>query len=214
MPAITRVKSARKRYDAEGNAKPLLTCDTCSRSIEVGSSYKHMSIKTGPYSSRQLVRCAICPDWQIWEYSTSTSARLAEIAHNVRLAASDAEDKEYVESALSDAAEAVREIANEKREAAQNIEDGFGHSTSQSDELNELADNLDSWADEIEAIDIPEYPDPTDADCEHCNGGVSGEEDCGECLGSGHPDEPTQDQLDGWKSEVESAIGIIDDCPM
>lgn len=64
MPAITRVKSARKRYDAEGNIKPLLTCDTCSRPIEVGSSYKHMSIKTGPYSSRQLVRCAVCPDWQ------------------------------------------------------------------------------------------------------------------------------------------------------
>jgi hypothetical protein len=46
--------------------------------------------------------------------------------------------------------EGVREAAELYRESASSIEDGFGHSTFLTEEMNEHADELDSYADEIE----------------------------------------------------------------
>jgi RNase P subunit RPR2 len=229
MARTTYVKSARERFDADGNRKPDHTCDKCSAVIEPGMPYKHRSIKTGPRSSRLLVRCAPCPEWHVWEYSQSLSARTAQISHEARLAVEDAEDKESVEAVLQAAAESIRELAEEKREAASNMEEGFGHETSQSSELNDTADQLDEWADSVESADVPEVPDAEDAECEECEGqgSIKPQADgkdtetpdgelvpCDECSGSGHPSEPTEDQLDDWRSEVEDATAIIDECPV
>ncbi len=116
--------------------------------------------------------------------------------------------------AMTDAAEVVREIAEEKRESAQNIEDGFGHSTSASEELSSLADELEEWATSIENADIPEYPDANDADCEECEGsGSIGEDNCEECGGSGHPSEPTEEQLEEWRMDVEDVTSVLNDSP-
>jgi uncharacterized phage infection (PIP) family protein YhgE len=222
----------------------------------------------------------------VWEYSSSLSARTAEISHdfwdsfnNTTLESSD-----DVTSLLNDVAERVREIAEEKREGASNIEDGFGHATTQSDELNDIADQLDSWADDIEGADIPEYPEPEEADCDECDGSGEVTNDvftqlqadheetviklreaerllklytsvpverqlttqveaqkkaikalqetlaetepsieeaeasvsCEACDGSGRiePEDPTEDQLDEWRSEVESAVSVVDECPV
>jgi hypothetical protein len=49
-----------------------------------------------------------------------------------------------------DVAEGVREVAEEYRESASNMEEGFGHATSMTEELEEKADELDSWADDVE----------------------------------------------------------------
>jgi len=125
------------------------------------------------------------------------------------------------------AAEAIRELAEAKRESAQNIVDGFGHETSTSDELSDVADQLDTWADEIESTDVPEDPDP-DEECVGCGGtgelDPDGREDaivlengnlqCPECGGEGRPKEATEAQLDEWRSEVESATSIIDESPL
>lgn len=216
MARVTYVKSARVRYNSDGTAKPLLSCDACQNPIEVGSSYKHMSIKTGAYSSRKLVRCDSCPTWQVWEYSNSTSARTAQIAHEARTAMEAADTVDEVTDALQTAADAARELAEEKREGAQNIEEGFGHSTSQSDELTELAEELDSWAEALEQVDVPDFPDPDDVNCPACEGKGTGGEDmdtCSECLGTGHPTEPTEEQLDEWRDEVAN-ISELDDSPV
>jgi hypothetical protein len=221
MPKVTYVKSARERRNPDGTTKPLLTCDACQKAIEAGHSYKHLSIKTGAYSSRKLVRCDACPTWQVWEYSNSTSARIAQITHEARTAMESAESPDEVTDALQVAADTVRELADEKREGAQNIEEGFGHPTSQSDELTSLADELDSWADALEQATVPDFPDPDNAECETCEGtGKITEEgakpvmqECPECNGTGHPTEPTEEQLDEWRDEVAN-MSELDDSPV
>lgn len=232
MPRITHVQHARQRTDAEGKLKPNLTCDLDDIEIKPGDSYKHMSIKTGPRSSRKLVRCAACPNWQVWEYSNSTGARTAQIVHTARQAVEAAEDKEGVEGVLQEAAEAIRELAEEKSEGAQNIEDGFGHATSQSEELSDLADQLESWADAVEQAELPDDPEPEEDACVDCEGagrvepveGSDYDEDdedqdgkikCENCDGTGlaTPDGPTEDQIDGWRQEVEDATSILDESP-
>jgi len=232
-------------------------------------------------------RCASCPQWQVWEYSSSLSARVAEISHDFWNEVDNASDADEVQECLNSAAERVREIAEEKREGASNIEDGFGHSTYQSDELNDVADQLDSWADDIESADIPDYPEAEEHDCDDCEG--SGEVDndqyellhdkqeetqvaleafrrrltllnaiqvplspqaaaerkkllevtipalvkeleaveallleteaqvsCETCDGTGRveDDEPTVEQVDEWKEEVQGNLSIVDECPV
>jgi hypothetical protein len=216
MVTITRVKFARQRHNPDGTAKPLNTCDSCGKEIAVGSPYKYMSIKTGPYSSRKLVRCADCSDWHIWEYSNSTSARVAQIVHEAETSLADADDEDAARDIMQTAAEAARDLAEEKREGASNIEDGFGHPTQQSEELTDLADQLDEWAESLEQASIPDFPDAQDAECEECSGAREVTRDethlvpCPECDGRGHPDEVTEDQLEEWRDELVSMSELSD----
>lgn len=265
---------------------PNRTCGKCHQEIKVGDPYKHISPRSGPYGGRTMYRCASCPDWHVWEYSSSLSARVAQISHDFWESFNDTtfESTDEVQELLNSAAEAIREIAEEKREGASNIEDGFGHSTYQSDELNDIADQLDSWADDVEGVSLTDYPEPEEADCDECEGSgevinevlAQGQTDheeavrklkaaehrlklyqavpegqrlagqieaeqaiikrlteeikaietrledveatvpCEECNGTGRvePDEPTQEQLDEWRSEVESEVSVVDECPV
>lgn len=192
---------------------PNRTCEKCSIEIEVGQPYKHITPKSGPYGGRTRFRCGKCPNWQVWEYSNSLSAQIERVTTEAYDAIDSADDADEVSSALSSAAEGIRELAEEKREAAQNMEDGFGHSTSQSEELAEQADSLDSWADDIENADVPDFPEPEEQDCEECGG--SGEVKCSECSGEGSvtPDEPTDEQIDQWRDEVRDN-SCLEDCPV
>lgn len=161
MPKIYRTKSTRQRKNKDGSNAPQPVCEVCKTTIEVGMPHKNVSVRQGSFSVLRI-RCVNEPDWKPWEVSSSLSARLEEVSYNFWQALGSAyESEDDVRSALSEAAEAIREIAEEKRDSAQNIEYGFGHSTWQSDELNETADSLDSWADEVENLYIP---DPEDAD--------------------------------------------------
>jgi RecJ-like exonuclease len=132
-----------------------------------------------------------------------------------------------VQSALQSAADEIRSLAEEKREGAQNIEEGFGHETEKSQELNDIADQLDSWADEVENADVPDLSDPEEVDCEECDGtgevesvvaegDTSFDTNCSECNGTGQvtPDEPTEDQLAEWLDEVRDAVSIVDESPV
>lgn len=209
---------------------PNETCGKCHKEIKVGDPYKWIAPKSGPYGGRRLVRCESCPSWHVWEYSSSLSARLAQVAYNFETSfdLGTVESAEDVTEALSEVAEAIHEIASEKEESAENIESGFGHETSSSQELREVAESLNSWADEIENIDIPDYPEPEEGECDECGGDgtIEGEDpgdpeltatlECEACEGKGTrtPDEPTEEQLDTWRSEVEDAISIVNDCPV
>jgi hypothetical protein len=153
-PVFLRITKADKSQPL-----PNRNCGKCGKEITVGSPYKHISPKSGPYGGRTLYRCAECPNWHVWEYSSSLGARTAQIEHDASNEASEAGDTDGLRSAAESAAEAIRELAEEKREGAQNIVDGFGHETSQSDELNDVADQLDSWADDVENIDFEEFDD-------------------------------------------------------
>ena len=225
---------------------PNRKCGKCSKEIQVGDPYKHTSVKSS-YGGTTYYRCASCPDWLPWELSSSLSARAAEISHDFHdeFDGADIESADEVTDMLNSAAERVRELAEEKREGAQNIEDGFGHATMQSDELNDIADQLDSWADDIEGADIPECPEPEEQEIwivvnthddtpvfddqpegwDTVEGATAAMLDyvkqSGEDLDnfsvrtdSFTPEDPTEEQLDEWRSEVESAVSVIDECPV
>lgn len=211
MPKIQTVKHAQRRTNPDGSPKPNRVCEVDAVEIMPGQPYKWVT--TGFRSNVRRIRCATCPDWHPWEISNTLQARAAQITHEARQAIEDVDDPEDVQQALDDAVAAIRELAEERRESAQNMEDGFGHSTSRSEELAEAADGLDSWAEEVEGIEVPELPDPEETDCEACD--ESNRPQCKTCGGEGAytPDEPTEEQLDEWRGEVQAAIEALDNAP-
>lgn len=219
--------------------KPLYVCDFCRNPIEIGQPYKWIQPKSGPYGGSKRTRHESCPNWAVWEYSSSLSARLAEVAHTFSQALDSVESEDDVQSALDDAASEVTQIAEEKREGASNIEEGFGHPTSASEELESTADELENWASEIEGADIPEFPEPEERYfIRGLDGGEVGEEDgyeteeeaqaeldalieAGERVeGDGAeivadtPDEPSEEQVSDWRDEVRDALSLVDESPV
>lgn len=192
MPDIKFITKARKRLDKSGKEKPNLRCELDDKEIKPGDSYrKATGRRSGGFYTR--TRCADCPTWQQWDLSDSLPARLAEIVHVYDAAIGGATSTDDFEQALSDAQEAVEELAQEKRDGAENMEAGFGHETEQSQQLNEDADQLDDWANSIESAktDIPDLPEPED-----------------------NADELTEDQIETWRDEAIAAITVMDDCPL
>lgn len=227
-PVVVRLTHADKTQPL-----PNRKCGKCQAEITPGTSYKWIKPKSGPYGGHLMVRCGTCPTWQVWEYSSSLSSRLAQISFDAYDALGTPESPDDVTAVLEGAAEQVRELAQEKRDSADNIEEGFQHATYQSDELNEIADSLDGWADDIEGTDVPELPEPEDYDCDECSGSGQVENpdyddqaedsdeaeeiDCDECSGSGQIEadgDPSDEQMDAWREEAQEALGIVDDCPV
>lgn len=212
---------------------PLLSCDFPGCDIDggkiaVGAPYKHVTPKSGPYGGRQRNRHAAHPSWQVWDLSDSLSANVQRIQSegSDTIGAAAWESPDDATGDLESIAQEVRDLAETKRESAENIREGFGHDTYQSEELDGVADELESWADDLEGVDIPELPEPEEETCEACNGtGKSDEptdeddepEDCPECSGTGEvvPDEPTEDQMDEWLENArEAAQEALDSCPV
>ena len=190
MAKIIQVKAARKST----------TCEKCSETIAVGDGYKHVTLKTGPRSSWQRKRCSKCPSWRPSELTTSKRGGVyaAQEAFEDEVAMMDCDtDPEELLHALQSCADSIREVAEEYRESASNIEDGFGHATFMSEELEGTADELESWADELETVDLSEL--------EGCEAHDENEEDCEEC----------QEVKSGWWDEcVSVADDAVNNCPV
>jgi hypothetical protein len=214
--------------DDHSRPKPNYVCEVCRGEIKVGQPYKHVSPKSGPYGGHKRVRCATCPTWQVWDLSNSLSARTAQIEHDFSEAISGATEEDDIRSALDDAVSSIDELAGEKRESAENIEQGFQHETEQSAELNSTADELEGWSQEIASFDIPEPPTAEDETCEECEGTgeiqpVEAEMDgtpekdepkpCDECDGSGHAEEVSEESYEEWRDTILSDCGI-QNCPV
>lgn len=206
--------------------KPMPTCGKCGVTIEVGQLYKWIE----PHGRGQLVRCASCPSWQHWEYSSSLSARISQLQHDHDPSNVDLNEPGDMSTWASDAGTAIRELSEEKRESASNMEEGFGHETSASAELADIADSLEGWADEVEGIDDLELPSPEEVDCDECggtgtveasdgeaDGHKAVEESCDECSGNGtvEGDEPTEEQMDEWREQAREVMQeLLDNCPV
>lgn len=189
------------------NPLPMPVCDKCSETIKVGSPYKHVSPKTGPYGGATRFRCGDCPAWQEWELSSSLNAMIAQIVDEAEREAFGADEADTITSALETAAASVRELALEKEEAAENVREGFGHDTSVSEELDEIADQLNGWADVIGDAEVPDYPE--ESECEECEGQGQG---CGACEETGNVIDPTE--LDEWVRSAEDAMEVLQNCPV
>ena len=250
-PKMTRAKRGRPARPVYmtlterdlNDPKPLETCDACNKPIEIGTPYKWIQPKTSANGGRKRSRHESCPNWKVWEYSNSWSARIAQATADFDV--SEVDDPEQVQEGLDDVAAAIKELAEESRETAGNIEDGFGHPTSQSEEAEQRADDLDGWADEISGVDIPELPEPEprwfitngdgvasdlfeedgydsemdaqqalDSQREDDQPGSSDEPDDGFEVEEITPEEPSEEQLNDWRSEVEDACSIVFESPV
>ena len=196
------------RVFAEDRTKPLPPhkCERCGKVIEPGMPYKHVSPKSGPYGGRKRIRCGDCPGWRPSELSSSKMASI--MAAQEDLDTSSVESADDLGSMASEFAEVVRGVAEEYRESASNMEDGFGHETTMSADLNERADALESWADEIEALDFDEAPD-----ADEYNLNEEGEEFDEERHGDTAPDfcynadgESYDEAMDSWRDEQGSKL--------
>jgi hypothetical protein len=206
--------------------KPPANCDHCHKPIEVGTPYKWVKPKSGPYGGARRSRHASCPTWQVWELSNSLDARIQQATNDFDVSQVESEDD--VTSALEAVAEQIRELAAEKEEAASNMEEGFGHPTGQSEELAEQAQTLEDWADEIESVEVPELAAADDVDCEDCDGtgqvdvedvdeddeDAETEEECSACGGTGQVESDEEPDLDAWREEVEEAVAIVWESPL
>jgi hypothetical protein len=161
---MARITTVRKRTVGKRGPQSM-SCATCHQPIEYGQPYKWFKAKR----SYGGVRYNYHPDCHI-PPSHRTTSRMGTI-YDAQESFDPGETIDDIESALSEFAQTVRDVAEEYRESASNIEEGFGHSTYQSEELAEKAETLDSWADDLESVDLDtdepetaddETPDDTD----------------------------------------------------
>lgn len=146
MARVTHVKKARaSRQDR--------SCATCRTEVRVGESYKWIDKKTGPTSSITLW---FCKDHNP-KGSHLASGRTAELLTIVEGFEESIPGFENLyssdfQSAVGSLAEEIKDFTNEIEESAQAIEDGLGHATSQSENMNETVHELRAWGDEIEHL--------------------------------------------------------------
>ena len=153
MPKVTHVKSAR--------AVPVpRKCRQCGHEIAVGEAYKHFTKRFSP----TVFFCS--------EHSPKGSdlvggkaGDLLRIGEDLDDSLNGAETVEDIESALDTAVQEANDLAEQLAESASNIEDGFGHSTMMSEEIQGRADEIETWVGELEsakddcqAEDEPEEP--------------------------------------------------------
>jgi hypothetical protein len=149
----------------------VLSCHRCHQPIEYGQPYRWFKLK----QARGGIKRAFHPGCPI-RPSDRTTSRLGQVWD-----AQDAFDAYVADSAaelqgmLELLAETVTGVADEYRESVDAMEQGFGHRTSQADELEERAQALDVWAEDLqewepsvsEPPDRDDFPEGEDGDEEH-----------------------------------------------
>lgn len=157
---MARVHHVKKRTIGKRGEREL-NCSTCRQPIEYGDPYKWFKRKSA-YGGTVF---AYHPDCQI-RPSHRTTSRMGEIYDAQEdFDISGAESVDDIRSDVESFAQIVRDVAEGYRESQENMESGFGHATSQSDELGEKADELENWADELESVDLDDE-EPTEDDIE------------------------------------------------
>lgn len=128
-------------------------CEKCGTEIKVGDPYKWTKPRPNKsHPGRKRVRCAKCPRWRPSELSFSKMAGVMAVQEYFEdfYRSWTAEDgAKAVQEALDEVAAEVEMVADEYEKSARDIEDGFGHGTSTSYELEDKAGTLRDWADEI-----------------------------------------------------------------
>lgn len=140
--------------------KPLLKCDYpgCpepNKEIQVGTPYKHISPRSGPYGGRQLNRHASCPDWNIWDYSSSIDARVAQVQSEGEDAIDRLEEEDDFDSILEEIKALAEELWQEKEESL----NALPESLQETGELYERVQALEEWVNGFDDADRPDFPE-------------------------------------------------------
>jgi hypothetical protein len=92
---------------------PPHTCGACGQPIEVGTAYKHVSIKSGPYGGRTLYRHEGCPTWRPSELTTSKMAGVYAAQEMAEDQIDGCETVDDLQALAADVASQVRDVAEE-----------------------------------------------------------------------------------------------------
>lgn len=139
MPRINHVKKAQKDQGA---------CLKCHKPIAAGDAYSWLKGRNGP-------RKVVCANCQFSDSDKTGSDKLGRVydARDAALAAvgnwAIEDDPEDLKSALTECAEALREVSNEYQESADNIHQNFSESST-ADDCEEKANEIESYADSVE----------------------------------------------------------------
>lgn len=205
MARTIYVKKARK--DQQPCMSP--SCKHTSRAISAGMPYKHFSMKL-TYGGVRKVYHEDCHIPQ----SHRTTSRMGEI-YDAQEEAENAMPQEpdetgTLETIASDFAQTVREVGEGYTESADNMEEGFGHSTFMSDELREKGESLEEWANDLESLDFEEFDEVeareqarNDSDLE------DGDEDTPEVEEAVEEARSTW-----WEEQVEKLNSELGNCPV
>jgi DNA repair ATPase RecN len=140
------------------------TCSKCGVEIKKGDAYVWTKNRYGP--KRKRCTATACR----FRSSDLTSSEKLSQVYEAQETAEDAvaewtgdeDDASDVTQALQDAAEQIREVAQEYQQSADAIRDNFAESTT-ADECEEKANDLESWADELDAWEPPSDFDEAEA---------------------------------------------------
>ena len=205
-------KEITRRVTVADKSQPLPDhrCEKCGWEIKVGESYKWIKPKSGPYGGRTRYRCSTCRNWRPSETTSSTIKGIVYSAQenfdDITSGLNPEGGLDAIIEAINDVAEGYREAAEAARESASNIEDGFGHPTFQSEELEERADSLESAADSCESWDGEDFDEeePTLED-------FSEEEDPDAALADAIGE--WEDQRQSWfEDQISNASDTVQEC--
>ncbi len=169
-------KGVHDELDHEFTQEPL-TCDHCRKPINVGDPYKWIAPRAHRAAKGiKRNRHTTCPAWK--PSQTTSSQHLATIygaqesaeeqitAVTVDTAEDTADAEEALKGIADEFVESIQEAVESYAESAQNIEDGFGHETYQSEELREKSEAIDDWSTDVASYDVEEFVE--DLACMDC----------------------------------------------
>lgn len=142
MPRVHFVRSAQKDYPDYG--------------IKKGDTYYHWT----PFRQRKRMSLTLPKPSQV--ESNGTRSSYLAIQESLEIDIEQATSLEDLDGILSSAAEEIRSVAEELNEKAQNIEEGFGHSTELSEQFAEQAGEVEQWADLLKDAVLDDYDSPLD----------------------------------------------------
>jgi DNA repair ATPase RecN len=194
MPKINHVKKA---------AKDQQNCGRCGTEIKKGDAYKWIKPR---YGSKKT-RCSVCAFRNSDLTGSDKLSRVYSAVENVEdfLADWDGDDGDFsnLGAALEEAAAELREIADEYQESCDAIRENFSDSPT-ADECEERADEINSFADDLENVDIDDFEFDDEQETED------------------HKDEKDWDlekareeALQSWRNDaISRAEAALSDCPV
>lgn len=146
-------------------AKPGI-CEVCHGDIRIGQPYCWIKSRYGPKRSRHTTCRPFRPSDLTSNEKLSNLYAIQERIEDETSAWGllESTDLDDLVSALDDAATEAREVAEAYQESAGNLESGFGHATSQSEELASNGSEVEGWADELEQLSSALEPADPDRD--------------------------------------------------
>ena len=132
-------------------------CAHCQHEVQIGEAYRYADKKTGPRSGYRVIWCKDHTP-RPSELASGRRAELMGLQEGMTegLQAVDPEPEDWREGMMEIGqaldVDAVQELQGSLDDAAQAIEDGFGHGTAQSEALEQAAAEIGDWGEELEYV--------------------------------------------------------------